>query len=88
MDELVQGLMALDGLLSQQKGYTGVFGMDRRTRMMHAAMLLSLPDRQPELVNAAAQQTTLALIAAQQALMCAVIASSVAANAAAANSAH
>ena len=88
VDELVQGLMALDGLLSQQKGYTGVFGMDRRTRMMHAAMLLSLPDRQPELVNAAAQQTTLALIAAQQALMCAVIASSVAANAAAANSAH
>ena len=87
VDSLVQSLLDLDGLLAQQKGYKGVMGLDRRTRMMHAAMLLSLPDRQPELVNAAAQQATLAMVAAQQAVMCAVIASSTASSAAA-SSAH
>ena len=87
VDSLVQSLLDLDGLLAQQKGYKGVMGLDRRTRMMHAAMLLSLPDRQPELVNAAIQQATLAMVAAQQAVMCAVIASSTASSAAA-SSAH
>ena len=87
-DELVRGIMDLDGLLAQQKGYKGVFGLDRRTRMMHAAMLLSLPDRQMEVVNAAAQQATLAMIAAQQALLCAVVASSAASSAAASSSSH
>ena len=78
-------ILELDGFLATQKGYKGVFGMDKRTRIMHAAMLLSLSDQssgQRATVNAAAQQATLAMIAAQQALMCAVIASSAAANAA------
>ena len=88
VEGLCQGILDLDGLLARQKGYRGVFGLDRRTRAMHAAMLLSLPDRQPELVNAAVQQATLAMIAAQQAMMCVVIASSTAANAAASSSAH
>ena len=87
-EELVRGIMDLDGLLAQQKGYKGVFSLDRRTRMMHAAMLLSLPDRQTEVVNAAAQQATLAMIAAQQALLCAVVASSAASSAAASNASH
>ena len=87
-EELVRGIMDLDGLLAQQKGYKGVFSLDRRTRMMHAAMLLSLPDRQMEVVNAAAQQATLAMIAAQQALLCAVVASSAASSAAASNASH
>ena len=74
----------LDGYLARQKGYKGLFGLDRRTRTMHAAMLLSLPDRsagEPSVVNVAVQQATLAMIAAQQALMCAVIASSAASSA-------
>ncbi len=87
VDDLARGIMDLDGVLAQQKGYKGIFGLDRRTRIMHAAMLLSLPDREADLMNAAAQQTTLAMIAAQQALMCAVVASS-AASSAAANSAQ
>lgn len=87
-EELVRELMEVDGLLSEQKGYKGIFGLDRRTRTMHAAMLLSLPDRQTELMNAAAQQATLAMIAAQQALMCAVIASSAASSAAASSASH
>ncbi len=89
-EDLARDILELDGLLSQHKGYKGIFGMDKRTRAMHAAMLLSLqerPDGPTELVNAAAQQATLAMIAAQQALMCAVIASS-AASSAAASSAH
>ena len=80
-EALVADMLELNGLLAQEKGYKGVFGLDKRTRMMHAAMLLSLPDRQTDLVNAAAQQTTLAMIAAQQALMCAVVASSAASTA-------
>lgn len=85
-EELVRDILDLDGFLATQKGYKGIFGMDRRTRTMHAAMLLSLADRQGELVNVAAQQATLAMIAAQQALMCAVIATSAASSAA--SSAH
>ena len=88
-EDLAQDLMEVDQLLSQQKGYKGIFGMDKRTRLMHAAMLLSLPDKgdgQQRVVNAAAQQATLAMIAAQQALMCAIAASSAASHAA--SSAH
>ena len=87
VEKLAGDILELDEYLSRQKGYRGMFGLDRRTRIMHAAMLLSLPDRQPGLMNAAAQQTTLAIIAAQQALMCAVVASS-AVSSAAANSVH
>ena len=87
VDDLARDILEADRLLAQQKGYRGVFGLDRRTRTMHAAMLLSLPDRQAGLVSAAAQQTTLVMIAVQQALMCAVVASSAASNAAA-HSAH
>ena len=86
-EDLAQDLLELDKLLAQQKGYKGIFGMDKRTRSMHAAMLLSLPDTgdgRQRVVNAAAQQATLAIIAAQQALMCAVVASSAASSAAAA----
>ncbi len=88
--DMARDILELDGYLAKQKGYRGVFGMDRRTRIMHAAMLLSLSDRgdgQRAAVNAAAQQATLAMIVAQQALMCAVVASSAAAGAAA-GSAH
>ena len=83
-EDLARDILELDGFLATQKGYKGVFGMDKRTRIMHAAMLLSLSDQgrsQRATVNAAAQQTTLAMIAAQQALMCAVVASSAAAHA-------
>jgi hypothetical protein len=96
-DDLARDILELDAYLAQQKGYRGVFGMDRRTRTMHAAMLLCLPEAgkggtaqaaagQSALSLAAAQQATLAMIIAQQALMCALVASSAASSAA--NSAH
>ena len=83
-ENMARDILEVDGFLAKQKGYRGVFGMDRRTRTLHAAMLLSLPDRgdgQQEVVRAAAQQATLSMIVAQQALMCAVVASSAAATA-------
>ena len=83
-EDLAGDILELDEFLSTQKGYKGVFGMDRRTRTMHAAMLLSLSDRndgQRAAVNAAAQQATLTMIVAQQALMCAIVASSAASSA-------
>ena len=86
-EDLAGELLEIDALLSKRKGYKGVFGLDKRARSMHAAMLLSLqheaePKQPVELVGAAAQQATLAIIAAQQALMCAVVASSAASSAA------
>ena len=86
-EDLSRELLEIDALLSKRKGYKGVFGLDKRARSMHAAMLLSLqheaePKQPVELVGAAAQQATLAIIAAQQALMCAVVASSAASSAA------
>ncbi len=86
-EDLARELLEIDALLSKRKGYKGVFGLDKRARSMHAAMLLSLqheaePKQPVELVGAAAQQATLAIIAAQQALMCAVVASSAASSAA------
>ena len=76
-EDLARELLEIDALLSKRKGYKGVFGLDRRARSMHAAMLLSLqheaePKQPVELVGAAAQQ----------ALMCAVVASSAASSAA------
>ena len=87
-EDLARDILELDGYLARQKGYKGLFGLDRRTRTMHAAMLLSLTsgdDGRPRLVNAAAQQATLAMIVAQQALMCAVVACSAASSAASAS---
>ena len=86
-EDLARELLEIDALLSKRKGYKGVFGLDKRARSMHAAMLLSLqheaePKQPVELVGAAAPQATLAIIAAQQALMCAVVASSAASSAA------
>ena len=56
-EDLARDILELDGFLATQKGYKGVFGMDKRTRIMHAAMLLSLSDQssgQRATVNAAA----------------------------------
>ena len=40
LSQIVEDMLAVDGFLSGQKGY-GFFAMDRKTRMMHAAMLVS-----------------------------------------------
>lgn len=75
-ETVVSEIFAVDALLEGQNGYRGVFGYDRKTRMMHAAMLVGAYRMrgQAGIVNAAAQQSAVAMIAAQQAAMCASIA--------------
>ena len=38
--QIVRDILDVDAFLKEQKGY-GVFGLDRKTRMMHAAMIVS-----------------------------------------------
>lgn len=73
-ETLVREMLEADRFLAGQKGY-GVLGLDRRTRMMHAAMLVSDAYSPRNQVDTAAMAGTISLIAAQQAAMCAVIAS-------------
>lgn len=76
VEALAQDMLTLDSFLAEQKGYRGIFGMDKRTRIMHAAMLLSLRNAptqatalQTEAANAAGQQSALTMVAAQQATL-------------------
>ncbi|MBO6054893.1 MAG: DUF4003 family protein [Oscillospiraceae bacterium] len=86
VEAFVSEMMEVDAFLSKQKGY-GFLSFDRKTRMMHAAMLtgcLHQPDSTGAALSDRAAQTatrnapltaTLAMIAAQQAAMCAIIVS-------------
>ncbi len=77
MNEIIE----VDDFLSKQKGY-GFFGLDSKQRIMHAAMIVvSDYIGQNDLMNGAVIGSTVSLVAAQQAAMCAAIAASNAANA-------
>ena len=77
---LARDILDVDSFLANQKGY-GLFGIDKKTRLMHAAMLVAGDYSKDNNAGTAAITGTLAMIAAQQAAMCAVIASTAAANA-------
>ena len=80
VSDIADDLIAIDGFLSQQKGY-GALGIDRKTRLMHAAMLLGIGSDRTK--GEAVFVGTISVIACiQAAAMCAVI-SSVAATSAA-----
>ena len=81
---LVEDIKAVDAFLTEQKGYGGFFGLDKKTRLMHAAMIACSELSQNGDGNIAAMTSTLAMIAAQQAALCATICASSAASAAAA----
>ena len=78
-DEIIEA----DKFLSEQEGY-GFFGYDKKTRLMHAAMLV-MNSYSSSAAETAAVTSTLAMVAAQQAAMCAIIAASAASTAAANN---
>ncbi len=80
---VVQDMTEVDDFLDGKPGY-GAFGIDKKTRLMHAAMLVSTLHK-PNVTTSAALTSTLATIAAQQAAMCAIIASTSAASASAAS---
>ncbi|MBR3282199.1 MAG: DUF4003 family protein [Ruminococcus sp.] len=63
-------ILEADDFLSNQKGY-GTFGLDKKTRLMHAAMLTG--DYYQPADNLGASASALALVAAEEAMMCAAI---------------
>ena len=78
--DVVNEIVETDEFLATLKGYGG-FGIDKKTRLMHAIMLVINTYSSNNVSNTAAFTGTLSMLAAQQAAMCAVIASTVAANA-------
>lgn len=81
-DQVLQELLEVDNFLMVQRGY-GVFGLDKRQRLMHAAMIV-VGDylEHCATVQVALTHSTMALAAAQQAALCAAIAATNAAGAA------
>lgn len=81
-DRIVADVLFADEFLDDQKGYGGLFGTNKTTRLMHAALIVSgcYGSRGSHIANIA---SAAAIIAAEQAMMAAIIASSAAASAAA-----
>ena len=78
--ELVDTAIEIDEMLSGQKGY-GVLSLDKKTRLMHAAMLTADLYEDTDNAQAAVSASALAVIAAQEAaIYAAVVASSVVAS--------
>ena len=78
--ELVDTVIEIDEMLSGQKGY-GALSLDKKTRLMHAAMLAADLYEDTDNAQAAVSASALAVIAAQEAAMtAAIVAASVAAN--------
>lgn len=82
---LYDQLLEADNFLKTQKGY-GFWGLDKNHRIIHAGMLVTaVHEGAIGTAHAAAINSALASITAQQAAMCAVIAASSAASASASN---
>ena len=81
IEKAADDIIEADKFLSEQEGY-GFFGYDKKTRLMHASMLV-MNSYSSSAAETAAVTTTLAMVAAQQAAMCAIIAASSASTAAA-----
>ena len=82
VDRVLQELLEVDRFLGTQKGY-GVFGLDKRQRLMHGAMIVSGDYLEHcATMQVAFTQSAVALAAAQQAALCAAIAAANAASAA------
>ncbi len=79
---LARDMMEVDAFLAGLKGY-GFWGIDKKTRLMHAAMLVSDEVMPRGAVDTASLAGTISLIIAQQMATCAAIASAAAASAAA-----
>lgn len=81
---LAEDIKTVDAFLAEQKGY-GFLGIDKKTRMMHAAMIVACNYEQGDNSEIAALVGTLAMVAAQQAALCAAIVASTAAASSASN---
>ncbi|MBQ6383298.1 MAG: DUF4003 family protein [Clostridia bacterium] len=76
-EELARGMMEADSFLAEQKGY-GFWGVGKKQRLMHAAMIVSDEYVPHDTVDQAALTGTISLIIAQQIAMCAAVAASAA----------
>lgn len=83
METAADEIIEVDTFLSEQDGY-GFFGYDKKTRLMHAVMLV-MNSYSESAADTAVVTNTLAMVAAQQAAMCAIIAASAGSSAAATN---
>lgn len=81
VQEMVMDLMDADDFLAQQKGY-GFFSIDKKTRMMHAAMIVSNAYLGQSPVNEASLASTMSMIIAQQVAAFAAISSAASVSAA------
>lgn len=82
LDVVIDEIAQVNEFLAEQKGY-GLFSIDKPTRLMHAVILVSNAHIEASATTTVAINSTLAMVAAQQAAMCAVIASTTAATVAA-----
>ena len=77
-EELARDMTEVDSFLAEQKGY-GFWGVDKKNRLMHAAMIVSDEYVPHDAVDRAALTGTISLVIAQQMAMCAAIAATTAA---------
>ena len=82
---LVEDMRDVDQYLSTQRGY-GILGHSRKSRLMHAAMLVSDESMEEKGMQEATLTSTLSMVIAQQMAVCAALAASSAA--AASSSSH
>lgn len=83
---IVNEMLEVNEFLGAQKGY-GILGLDKKTRLLHASMIVSrLHSENSSGAEAAALTGTLSLVAAQQAAMCAVMATTIATASSSSNS--
>lgn len=72
VEELAAEIIAVNDELAQQKGYKGVFGMDKQTALMHAVMIVSNYHMETQNVNDAAMMSAIASAAAEHAAIAAM----------------
>jgi len=80
-ENIISDLLDAEAFLSTCSGYRGIFGFTKKTRLMHASIILSCESTSEQAVmNAATLGSTVSMIIAQQAAMCAAIAATTAAS--------
>ena len=75
VERLRDTIIEIDGFLAKQKGY-GLLGLDKKTRLMHAAMLTTDLYDTAQAAMATSSASAIAMAAAQQIAICIIISSS------------
>ena len=81
--QLVSEIAEANDFLASQKGYKGLFGADKRTRLMHAAMLVSTLHAPQTGGDVVALASMLSIVAAQMLALMVIVSSSTSSSSAA-----